>query len=249
MFTSHGATDRLDADSTAELPDYKAISRLAVASLLLGIASITALAAVPLWIVPLIGVVVSLLAFVRIAGAGGTLGGRPLAVVGLCLAVFFGSAALAGHWNSRRIIARQAEETADQWFAALARHDVELAHQWTVSFGQRSGAFDLEQLRKFYEKDSKAKEGLAKFIENPSIALLLALGPRAHAQLVDTELIDDRMETVSQDYQISYEEAGKPQSFRLTLMFERRVPPHRGYVWWRISGYAPRGALPPIPAQ
>ncbi len=98
--TSDSAGERI----FSELGEYRAISRLAVGSLVVGLLSALALLGPILWMVPLFALVLGLLALVVIQRSRGGLVGVPMALAGLCLAICFGSAALTDYFNARRIV-------------------------------------------------------------------------------------------------------------------------------------------------
>jgi hypothetical protein len=249
MPSTDRSSGKLSEPLPGEMRDYQAISPLAIASAVVGAASVTAMIGVPLWSVPLLGILLSWLSLVLINRAGGAVVGRPLALAGLSLSVCFGVAAVAGHFNSQRLVARQAGQAAAEWFAALARHQPELAHQWTVAYGQRSGAYDPVQLRAYYQINPKQSEKLAEFVAASPVNLLLALGPRAHVRLESTIAIDDHLEYISQTYEVTYQDAGKPQRFSMALTFNRNTVPGLTHHWWRLMEWPTIGPPPPMPAE
>jgi hypothetical protein len=235
------STDRIsDAPQKrifSELDEYQALSRLAVGALVAGLFSATAMLGTILWMVPLFAVVLSLLALAMIKRSGGALVGRPLALTGLCLGICFGSAALTQYFNARRIIARQAHEAADEWFGALARNQAELACEWKAGLGSRTPVEDVDQLPAYYESHQKESDALTKFISDKPIKLLLSLGSGAHVRLMSTVSIDEALEFVSQVYEVSFQEAGKPEKFSMLLTLQRRTIPGHPSPWWRIADW------------
>ena len=214
MSSTHGLPGRLGEPSPGEMGDYQAISALAVASLLVGAASATAIIGAPLWIVPLVGILLSWLALFRIDRSAGTLSGRPLALAGLGLAVCFGAAGIADYFYSQRLVARDAQQVANRWFLALAQGEPELAHQWTRPIGGRAGLVDPQLLKNYYEEDKERRDALAAFVGQKPIATLLRLGARAHVELDSTTGIDVPMAGfVTQVYRVTSDEAGGPAPF------------------------------------
>jgi hypothetical protein len=78
--------------------DYVSINPVAIAALLLGVASVLALVSDSLLIVPLAGVICSIMAIVQIRRSSGTQTGRGFAILGMVLAVGIsaGRVAIAG---------------------------------------------------------------------------------------------------------------------------------------------------------
>ena len=205
MSSTDGLQGRLGEPPPGEFGDYQAISALAVASLLAGAASATALIGVPLWIVPLVGILLSCLALMRIGRSAGTLIGRPLALAGLGLAVCFGTAAIVAYFNSQRLVARKAQHVASQWFQALAHGEPEVAHQWARAPTNRARLVDVGRLKSYYEKRQNPPGGIGPFRRSKLVAILLRLGPRAHVELESTTIrrIDERLEFVSLVYRVT----------------------------------------------
>ena len=248
MSSTDGLQGRLGEPHSDELGEYQAISTLAVASLLVGAASATALVGVPLWIVPLVGILLSCLALRRIDRSAGTLTGRPLALAGLGLAVCFGTAALADHFNSQHLVARKAQQVATQWFQALARNEPQVAHQWTISPAHRARLSDYERLKSHYDNDEKYRDALARFVGQKLIASLLRLGTRADVEpeSITINRIDDHLSFVSLVYRVTSDEAGKPARFLIELTLEQRVIPGRQQPGWSVRSWKLVG---PDPAE
>jgi hypothetical protein len=248
------STDRLQRvpgqPPSDELGDYQAISTLAVASLLVGGASATALVGVPLWIVPLVGILLSCLALRRIDRSAGTLVGRPLALAGLGLAVCFGTAALVSHFNAQHLLGRKARQAASQWLEALAHDEPRVAHQWTLAPPSRAKSSDPEELRRFYDDDEKRRDGLARFVAQPLIASLLRLGTGADAELESTKIdrIDEKLSFVSLVYRVKYDDHGQPAQFSIELTLEQRSLPARSQPGWSMRGWRFVGPPPEGPS-
>jgi len=120
---------RLTAHQDDQVVDYRPLSVLAVVALVLGVISLAALLSLSLVILPLAGVLLSLLALARIRWLDTELLGRVPAMIGLALSLFSLSASSADAWFTRQRVVDQAERYAQRWFAALVRGDMELAMQ------------------------------------------------------------------------------------------------------------------------
>jgi hypothetical protein len=119
-----------------ESPEYSSLSALAIAGLLFGLASPLCLITGVLFVMPLVGMVLSIFALVRIAASGGTLAGRSAAVVGLALSIVFGVAQLSRGAITRYWRTSEAQVFASDWLRVLASGNIEEAFQHTVD-GQR----------------------------------------------------------------------------------------------------------------
>ncbi|HTU24791.1 MAG TPA: DUF4190 domain-containing protein [Pirellulales bacterium] len=223
----------------SELGDYQAVSTLAIAALISGIASASALIAIPLWIVPLVGILVSCLALVRIARSDGRLVGRPVALAGLALSVCFGTAGLTAHFNAQRLVVGQAREVVGQWFRALAEGNPEIAQQWALVPTRRANLADLARLKEYYALDPTRAETLAKFVKDEPVALLLRLGPHARVEptLSEVNRINDDLQFVALQYRVTSDESGGVAPFTLAIALEQRKPPIRSQSRWTIRGW------------
>jgi hypothetical protein len=251
MSSTDGLQGMLGDPPADEFGDYRAISTLAVASMLVGAASATALIGVPLWIVPLVGILLSCLALRRIDRSTGTLTGRPLALAGLGLALCFGTAALAAHFSSQYLLTRKAQQVAVQWFQTLAQGEPEVALQWTISPVNRATAVEIQRLKSFYETDDKRREALAEFVHQKLIASLLHLGTRAHVQADSTTIhrIDDHLSFVTAVFRATADQAGKPARFSIELTLEQRTVPGRQQPRWTVRGWKFVGPEPALLAD
>jgi len=251
MFSTDRLQHRLDDPPSDDFGNYKAISAMAMASLLVGALSATALIGVPLWIVPLVGILLSCLALVRIDRSAGTLIGRPLALAGLALAIGFGTAALAAQVNSQYLTALKAQQVASQWFQALAQGEPQVAHHWTVTPTSRAASAGPDSLKDYYENDEKHRAALARFVGQKLIASLLRLGPRAHVAPESTTIlrIDDHLSFVSLLYRVTFDEAGKPARFLAELTLEERDVPGRIRPRWTVRGWRFVGPEPVVPLE
>src|SRR4051812_42983597 len=75
-----------------DLVEYRSLSPWAVAAVLLGVLSATAVIGPLLWFIPVTAVMVSLTALWKISASQGQRLGRGAALLGLMLAIFFGLA-------------------------------------------------------------------------------------------------------------------------------------------------------------
>jgi hypothetical protein len=89
------ADDAYDAEEDFE--DYRSLSGLAVTALIVGVLSVTAFAWRPMLLVPIAGVVLGVLAVVKIRREPEYYTGKSLAVIGIILSLFAGTTAGAMH--------------------------------------------------------------------------------------------------------------------------------------------------------
>ena len=113
----------MDSYEADELGKYTSLSSLAVCALLLGLASLVALLAPLLVVVPIAGIIVSLLALARINGSAGALSGKKLAFCALALCVICGVASPLRIKVRDALYQRQADRSARNWLELLAQNE------------------------------------------------------------------------------------------------------------------------------
>jgi hypothetical protein len=140
---------------------YQSISPLAIVSIGLAICAGLALAHPLMWWLPIIAVFVSLAALRGIARSGGAQTGKRLAIVAICLALFFLTWAITRMAVGRQIEERQARVIADGWLQVVQRGDLYTAHQWTVSGYRRQPEGTV--LSNYYEHDAEVQQEFERF--------------------------------------------------------------------------------------
>ena len=220
--------------------EYQAISGLAIGALLLGIASASALAGQVLWGVPVLGVVTSLVALLRIERAAGALAGRRAAQWGLALSMFFGAVAVAQFISNERLLAGRAEQVSRQWFAALAAGDLPLARQLGMPAKTRARISDPTQLWNYYRDVAGQRRDLEQFVAEPLIHTLLALDGAATVRLYANRGVSmaDQQTIVAQTYAVTYEDDGARKTFFVNLTIERNLQRGADKADWRVIKYA-----------
>ena len=103
-------------EQTAE---YRPVSAWAVAGLLAGACSALAVVTRFAWVLPLLGIGLSVAALIDIARPGAAKAGRPLALAGLALAIGFGAQAVTTAAVDRWIVSHRACAAATVWIDAV----------------------------------------------------------------------------------------------------------------------------------
>jgi len=157
-------------DDVQALAEYRSVSKLAVAALLVGLASVLALLSPGLLGLSLLGVILSLLAIRRIARSGGELVGRPAAIVGLVLSLAVGAGLLSHRTTVQRMVAQQAGPWALEWCELVKAGDLEVALELTRPSSVRR---QLDQeLVDYYAADETGRQSFEKFSSDEVIEML-----------------------------------------------------------------------------
>ncbi len=245
-FTAPAFTDA----EAAEIARYRAVSKLAVASLILGLVSFVAVFEPFLYLVPVAGVAVGAAALAAIARNDGLLG-RGAAVAGLLLSLLFAAAAPA-HWITfRQLLQREARHFARAWFERLREGEPHKAFELTRHPEHRNALGDA--LWKVYAHSPHLREELENYVapaqypdEPPRLVrTLLALGEQARPRYFSTDAQGriDGVETLYQVYAVTYPEGGEEKTFFVGLEMKRYLVPPDGTASWRLVGA--RGGVRP----
>ena len=224
-----------DADDQERL-EYRKVSALAIVALLFGLASPVALAAPLLFVIPLVGIAISLLSLRRIASSEGGLTGRRAAVAGLALCIgtlvmTFSHAAATKHLRSG-----QAESWGLRWIALVQGGELEQAYRLTSAANRPAGPEDP------FSPPDDPKE---RFMADPLVEALAQVGSDAKVRLDKTlefESRPGRQFIVRQQFSVSPQGAvadGEPsiEPFSLTLTLLRSRGPG-GVRWrWLVANY------------
>jgi hypothetical protein len=159
------------------LIEYRALSRPAVAALLLGLASPLVLASPLLVVIPAAAAVAVAIAWRSIASSGGQLTGSRLALLGLCLAALFAGWGLTRPLSRQAALARDAQRFANEWLDLVRSGDLQIAHQMQTDSQRRIS--NRKELKEFYETDEGASESLGTLFGTPPLKSFIAVGPQA----------------------------------------------------------------------
>jgi hypothetical protein len=223
--------------SADELSGYRTISALAVAGLLLGLASPLCLFGKVLMFVPIAGAAVSLLALRRIAVSDGGLVGRRAALIGLILSVSCAAVAVSYGAVTRRLRTRQASAVGYQWIALILKGDTKSAFH--LSSGHAA-------------PDPNREEGFGaggnpynRFVEAPLVDALLKAGADAaiHGEEVIQYAAQGQGEFLIRQIFVVTPRAGGPSDgaaaqrppLRFVLQLQRTRPLDGPHVVWLVN--------------
>jgi hypothetical protein len=219
--TRPSAAPAFNADDVNNVADYRSLSVLAIISLLIGLASPLCLLTPVFLMLPLFGVVISLLALRRIAVSEGRLAGRWAATVGLALCVASGASAVSRSTVIRYVRTNRAEQFGRSWIAKLTAKESEQAFKMTVD-GTRP--------------PSQAEPGMPapistpyeQFLSNQFVKAVLVAGENATVERLETL---DYIAQTQKDYYVRQRfritpqsnsgEAGATNAIEADLTFQR----------------------------
>jgi hypothetical protein len=165
---------------------YHSVSALAIVSLLVGLLSPLAFAHELWWALPIAGIALSVVAFVRIDRSEGILVGRWAALVGLAISLVCGAGAITQATTRRLWLAYRAERMAERFVELLREGKTREAHQlWTRPVYQLAPGSDLAEL---YNQNAPLAKEYEGFLEREVIRDLLSLTDEGEFQHLRTRL-------------------------------------------------------------
>jgi hypothetical protein len=149
----------------------------------------------------------------------------------------FASAAFSSAWSYRYWLDEESRPLGRLWFQLLQRDEPHKALQ-LERFPSNRQPLDAN-LWSFYRDTEEARGALERFVADPLVRALLALGPQAEVELFAIEKFSLSGDTsfVSQVYRVAYEDAGQTKTFFVRLVLERNIRPDTGRGQWRVVSY------------
>lgn len=233
-------TARFSPDETVvpEAAAYRPLSVAAVLALLLGLASFTALLTPMLWAVSFVGIIVSIVAWVRIHRFEPPLTGRTAALLGLILSLFTAAAAPTQWYVRRTLLVQEAQQFVQLFFDFLKEDQPHKAHQLSMAARQRS-PID-ENLWAKYAPETNARKDLEAFLERKEVraVLILSKDPRTTIRLFDVEGVwrEDDEDRVALSYAVTYfDRDNKKRTFFVNVSANRYSMKMQQVSDWYIS--------------
>lgn len=258
------ATPGLGADDLDQLVVYRAISPLAVAAMLLGVASALALAHPGLWIVPAVAVCLAAWSLRVIALKNTELVGRTAALIGLGLAILFGV------WAPARLVSRQAwlyleaRAKADEWLSLLREGRLYEAYELHLNPAERQPADaslaeyygDLSQPASGPRTDRsgevasgaansprlRPQHAIRDFYAGAAMQALVSAAASGELVFLGLEAVESRPGSAAEDiilrFEIRRNEGRMPHVRPLTLTLTRARVARSGMANWTVASVA-----------
>jgi hypothetical protein len=209
----------------------------------LGLLSLLAFAYPLMYLLPVVGVLVSVVALRQIARGPDRFIGRRAALVGLAASVLIGIGAPSRVLTHRWVVLRQTQRFADEWFAHLRDGNPHMALELTRDIKKRRPLDDALWQR--YGDNPNDAEALRKYVRDPLVAALLSLGDSATVRHYQTQNytqigVGDAVEEV---YAATYKENGRLKTFFVSVSLGRDFDPYKGVIPMRIF-HAAGGIVP-----
>lgn len=228
--------------SSAEEEDvvhYRAVSRVAIASLVLGILSAAAIFSRLMWCVPIVGVTLAVVALRTISRNQAVVLGRKAAHVGLVLSLFFLVSATTGHLLRQRTLFREARPHISKWIEMVREGRLREAHQLHLPQAERQhlGA----NLQSYYEATRTAKDDKDGFFDHPPLSKIVELGQQGQLHFQGNEEASvvreagKKKDVVAQCYAIDYQVDHEPQTLPFLVTIVRVYNSKHGEARWHVQ--------------
>jgi hypothetical protein len=231
---SFSSTDAVD------VAQYARVSRLSIAALILGLLSAAALYSQMMWCLPAAGAMLAIAARRSIARSEDVVSGRRAAVIGLVLSLLFGAWAAVRFYARERVLSQQAREHAEQWIDFVREGRLYEAHQLRLTQHERQPP-DAD-LAEYYETDEMMGHDFNEFCGDPSVKKIAELGDTGRVRYVRDEefaceaMHGSRLDIVTQEYAVDYEEDGEPRSVPVLIGMARVREYGAEENFWYVRG-------------
>lgn len=221
-----------------ELLGYRTLSWWAVAALLLGLLSVTAVFSSRLVVLPVAAVALSIVALRTLAANPTQLIGRKAALAGLSLALLFGTWSVTHAAVRRHLLFAEARIHAQQWLEMVQAGRLLEAHQ--LHLPQESRRSPGTPLEAFYNQDREGKQAMETFFRQPPLKELVAAGPGGTVRFQRDELIESeqnigtQLDTITQRYVLDYREDDQPRTMEFLLTLTRKYRREHDEFRWEV---------------
>lgn len=207
--TDHASGAGFSAENE-DLLEYRELSRLAIAGMVLGVVSVLSIFTSVLWIVPVLAIILSLVAYYKIDKSD-VLTGKGMALIGMSLAAIWLGIGVSQGSVRDYVMMSNSREMAQSWLDILLEKKTMEAHQLTRPPGSRQSA--TTSLEGFYEKDELSQEDLQAFESHDSVKAIMAWEGGPLESKFDHDVSTSVYEGVNYGrhaFQIIDKESGKP---------------------------------------
>lgn len=223
-------------DELDQIAEYRRFNLASIFSVLLGLASASALIAPNLWIVPILAVLLGV-GGLWMAKRSDNMGGATAAWVGIALALFFVSWAAADIYFQRQVVYAESKAVAEKWLNLVISGEDKIAHQAMMHPTARQPAgFSVDD---YYSMDDQATTDKDRVFKASPAADIMALGADAKIRLIQniTQDVDLRYaKLIRQVYRVS---APGKEPVDALLSITRSHKEDLGRATWIVANIEP----------
>lgn len=213
-----------------EMADYRPVSPLAVAAAVCGAAAVLVLVTPLAAMLPLIAAALAVAALVDLRRAEGKRAGRPLALIGLALALGFAAQAMTGSLINAWIARQRAEAAATAWIDAV--HEERMADAIGMC---GPGGFSLPHEMAVAPEPPTAAQREEVFRNVPAVQAIVAC-QEARPTVTETKRTRTNDETWTVEADLAL--CGGPGTLRMQVEPRSETGPRGTLERWRVVGLA-----------
>jgi hypothetical protein len=208
------------------LTRYRPMSRAAVASLVLGVLSISAVASPVMWWLPAAGVVLAVIALNIIAANRGEVLGRKTAIMGLAMGLLFGTWGVTKFLTLQSYLYQHARQHVESWIGLVQDGRLLEAHE--LHLYQEDRQNPGVSLQRYYDENEGAAGDYDYFFDQSPLKEIVALKGKGRLRFVRNEGISAErisggtLESVRQRFAIDWEVDGASESIPFIVVVGRR---------------------------
>ncbi len=226
-------TDLYDYDPDADREFRQPPQVLAIVVLILGLLCFLALFKTMFWVFPIVTAVLGTVSLVSLAHTPEKIG-RKAALIGLALAVFFGSWAAGRYFSRQQWLYVNARRNAEAWLKLVQENKLREAHQLHLHTAERiAGGVTLDE---YYANQEFAQSQFNGFFDGIPLNEFIKVASRATVEFVRFEAFDPMgsNDDVMLRYVARYEEDGQPKEIEMRIVMRRSIHPMTGQCVWAV---------------
>jgi len=213
---------QLSSDQPESDASYRAISRPAIASLVLALMSPVALVLTPLIVIPAASIAVAVYALWAIRNSSQRPIGRGVAIAALFIGLVVFSIPVSEEVSYNWVVCRRARQHADTWLELIQKGQLRPAHQFAMHYELRA-AEDVEDLDFLYDNNEDLQQQLQEYFAKKPISTVVdygRIGTVNYLGLLE-HLSTGKGDSVSLLYEMNYEIGGKSDSVKFKILLQR----------------------------
>ena len=225
---------RLSQLKESKNQQYRAVSPLALVSLVLGIASLLAVLAPLLCILSVLSILTGVLSLRAIFIDPAGLMGRRAALAGILLGVFSVSATSTWAISRDRTIKFRGQKVASAWLEMVRQGHLQEAHQLAMVASRRE-AIDVP-LETFYDNNAKSQQDLDEYFAKSPLHELRHWGQKGELFFEKTleHQFGGNRDYVDFLFLFRYKQDGNTATIPLRIILERTIEPETNRGLWHV---------------
>lgn len=222
------------SDAVSGEGEYRTLHALSVVTMVSGGLCFLALFKPIFWVVPLVVIVLGI-ASLRALATQPEKVGRSAALIGLALAIFFGSWGASRYFSRQQWLARHARQYGDAWVELVRTKQLRQAHQLHLRAGQRiAPGVTMDD---YYSKHPYAQSNYDSLFNRDPLRTFAELTGDVRVELERVDRYEQQLhaDSVTLRYRVIYERLGRERVLPLLVVLRREIDRSTGDHEWFVS--------------